>query len=252
MAKDKKAKRGIDEHWIEAWCRDNVDELLMLGTGWATVHPTHGIIGHDTMSMLHLMGRNRFIKRSIIRDCAHIDVGARLGEPATKKATKRESDGAHKWSKKHELGDPAKQIEDPPYRPDGLPPLERPYDLFDVEAHLDTARADEIDPMSEAGHSQACPTMTTQTVMQYAAEHGLKATDVLLCLIELGVGVHVHTVVTAEMLAVLEERWPGPTLPIDAKTSPHVQPKFTPRDHMSGRDVVMDGYGSRSRGLRFD
>lgn len=73
MAK-KKEKKADDRKWIDVWCENNQDELRRLGYGWATVHPKHGIVNHDTVGLVHLIGMNRFLKRSIVRECANIDV----------------------------------------------------------------------------------------------------------------------------------------------------------------------------------
>src|SRR3990167_9285972 len=69
VATKKKKKTETPVEWIVKWAEINIEQLKKLEHGWATIHPEHGVIMHDTVGLIHLFGKNRFIKRSIIKAC---------------------------------------------------------------------------------------------------------------------------------------------------------------------------------------
>lgn len=75
MAK-KKAKQDetMTDRWEVTWCRKNVEELRKYGHGWATVHPEHGIVAYDGFALIKLIGRGRFLKRSVVKECVYVSI----------------------------------------------------------------------------------------------------------------------------------------------------------------------------------
>lgn len=135
VAKKKEKKVQIKErNWIDIWCEQHVDKLKALNCGFAMVHPKHGIVNYDNVDLLSLIGKNRFIKRSIIKDCVHIDVAKVLRNlvSETKSFAQKEIEEAHKDCQKetnrtYELSKQEVEQNDSVKRADGLPDLDTPY-----------------------------------------------------------------------------------------------------------------------------
>lgn len=103
------------------------------------------------------------------------------------------------------------------------------------------------------------------TLANFAQEHGVKATDVLIYLLGKGVqGIHINSRIEREHLQDLLRQFPkkgskveempiaksspamSESLPRNAVESPHKQPPFRPIDP-EPRDMVIDGGGARWR-----
>lgn len=220
VASKKKKKAEAPVEWIVKWAEVHIEQLKKLGHGWATIHPEHGVIMHDTMGLIHLFGKNRFIKRSIIKECVHIDVASTVRSHSKyEPLTVKEIEEAREDMKKERI--------------DGLPDLARSIDVFDNEIVLDTAP-------SPSQYQEP-----TVTLADFAKTHALKATDVLMTLIAMGMtGVSIHTVLDADTLTKLEEHCCfTPSLPHEAKSSPHKQPPFKQYNSRGfDRGIVLDRY----------
>lgn len=239
MAKEKKEKKDASKDWVNRWCKEHLEDLRRLSHGWATIHPEHGIVNYDTLSMLHLIGRNRFIKRSIMKECVHIDVAKtvfdlkprrKVWEPPTPEemaeAVKKTKYEPKAWTKKSEPGDPQKRA-----TPAGIPSL---HDPFDTPQELEER--------------------VQMTLARFAQSRGIKATEVLIFLLSEGAeGVHINSILDDAWLKLLNEKWPA-ALPKEATESPHKQPPFQPMQHDPyDRDFVVDGGGAAWRNrTRFD
>jgi hypothetical protein len=265
--KKKKTEKNEQPEWLFMWTDANIDELKKLEHGWATIHPVHGIINHDTIGLIHLLGKNRFIKRSIMKACVHIDVAASLrtyalinpfhaafegvkkafkpftsAERETERAKMREETKKDEERKKTSTTLVTVINPDNPniVRPDGLSPLAQAIDLFDNDVVLDDAK-----------HPSEWKEPGSVELAEFAKKHSLKATDVLMKLLEQGMtGVHIHTLLDKATIAQLEEQFGiMPGLPLEAKTSPHKQPAFKPHNKANtfDRGMVLDGYGARVR-----
>jgi len=169
---DKQVEARHKNGWHVEWCLKNIDELRGSGR-WVTIHPKHGIIMSDSYSEIRLIGRSRFIKRSILKECVRVSVDSML-----------------------ELIAPGPVSSVVPTEP--LTPIESNIEILARGREY----AESLRPQVDLFETPVF------TLADYARDHGLKATEVLMHLLSLGMtGVHINTRLDEDTVISLNSRF---------------------------------------------